>query len=173
MGKQVNFYMAASDELEFVTFVRSDRNVGMLIDGMPTENTPLLTELPERGIPFWFSVSLWDQDNSPQPVLQYVPQQSYFVVDEIASEVVKFSRSYLDDTRLVRGRIWAEMSTWGTNGVAINKSEPFRKWFDRLGNWIKRRSVRDHRGDYLLPGAADYAKQGGKLVQAVFARENK
>jgi len=71
----------------------------------------------------------------------------------------------------VRGRIWAEMHVWESDGnIQKRKSESFRKWFDRLANWIKRRSVRDEHGDYLLPGAAEYAKQGGKLVQAVMTK---
>lgn len=170
MGKQVNFFMAASDEADFIKFARSDRNVGITIDGTPTDSLSLLDELPERDIPFWFTVWLWDQDNSPSPILQYIPEQNYFVVDRFASEVIEFSRSYLDEGRLVRGRIWAEMGVWRSDGTLHNKGVSFEKWFDRLANWIKRHSVRDDRGDYLLPGAADYAKQGGKLVQAVYAK---
>jgi hypothetical protein len=173
MGKQVNFYMAASDEANFMDFVRSNRSVGITIDGTRTEGISLLADLPERGRPFWFSVWLWDQDNSPSPVLQYVPQQQYFVVDRFASEVIEFTRSYLDGDRLVRGRIWAEMTFLKTDGVAQNKDTCFRKWFDELANWIKRRSTRDRCGDYVLPGAAEYAAQGGRLVQAVYAESVK
>lgn len=173
MGRQVNFYMAVSDEANFMSFARSSRSLGITIDGIRTEATSLLVELPERGIPFWFSVWLWDQDNSPCPVLQYVPQQQYFVVDRFTSEVIEFTRSYLDGDRLVRGRIWAEMTFLKTDGVAQNKGTSFRKWFDELANWIKRRSTRDRCGDYVLPGAAEYAAQGGRLVQAVYAKSVK
>ena len=73
----------------------------------------------------------------------------------------------------MRGRIRAEMTTWAKDGTLLVKSESFVKWFDRLANWIKRHSVRDERGEYLLPGAAEYAKQGGRLVQAVFTKSAK
>ncbi len=170
MGKQVNFYMTDADEADFVEFVRSDRNVGIFMYAMPTSDIPLLAELPKPGVPFWFSLWLWDRDHSPAPKIDYVPEQRYYVVEPIASEVIEFTRSHLDEGCLVRGRIWAEMAVWQSDGTLVGKSESFGKWFDRLANWIKRRSVRDNRGDYVLPGAAEYARQGGRLVQAVFAK---
>lgn len=173
MGKQVNFYMTDRDEADFVEFVRSDRDVGLFMSVVPTNDVPLLAELPKQGVPFWFSLCLWDRDHSPAPKIDYVPEQRYYTVDEIRSEVIQFWRSHLDEGRLVRGRIWAEMAVWQNDGTLLRKSESFRKWFDRLANWIKRHSVRDDRGDYVLPGAAEYARQGGRLVQAVFAKSVK
>jgi len=173
MGKQVNFYMAASDEANFMNFVRSSRSVGIMIDGMRTEAISPLAELPERGTPFWFSVWLWDQGNSPTPVLQYVPQQQYFVVDRFSSEVIGFSRSYIEGDCLVRGRIWAEMAFFRSDGTTAKKQLHFSKWFEELANWIKRRSIRDRSGDYVLPGASEYSQQGCRLVQAVFAKSAK
>lgn len=165
--------MTDSDEKDFVQFVRSDRNVGIFMYAMPTEDIPLLTELPKQDVPFWFALWLWDREHSPTPKIDYVPEQRYYVVEPIASEVVEFSRSHIDAGRLVRGRIWAEMAVWQSNGSLLSKSDSFRKWFNRLANWIKRHSVRDERGDYVLPGAAEYAKQGGRLVQAVIAKSVK
>lgn len=173
MGKQVNFYMAGSDEADFVEFVRSERNTGIFIDGMGSTSIPLLTQLPERGTPFWFSVWLWDQVSSPAPSLRYVPEQKYFVVDRFSSEVIEFTRSYADGDCLVRGRLWAEMTVMQKDGTTIAKSKSFEKWYDRLANWIKRRSSRDDRGDYVMPGAEEYVTKGGKLVQAVFANTTK
>ena len=173
MGKQVNFYMTSSDEEDFIQFVRSDRNVGIFMYAMPTNDIPLLTELPKQGIPFWFALYLWDRDHSPAPKIEYVPEQRYYVVEPIASEVIEFERSHFDEGRLVRGRIWTEIAVWQSNGTLLSKSETFQQWFNRLANWIKRCSIRDQHGDYLLPGAAEYAKQGGKLVQAVFAKSAK
>lgn len=131
---------------------------------MPTNDIPLLAELPKQGVPFWFALYLRDRDHSPTPQIDYVPEQRYYVVEPVASEVIEFERSHLDEGRLVRGRIWAEMAVWQSDGTLLSKSESFRKWFDRLANWIKRRGVRDKYGHYVLPGAVEYAKQGGRLV---------
>jgi hypothetical protein len=170
MGKQVNFYMTDFDEDNFVQFVRADRNVGIFMYAMPNQDIPLLTELPKKGIPFWFALWLWDRDHSPAPKVRYVPEQKYFVVEGIVSEVIEFSRSHFDEDRLVRGRIWAETAVWQSDGSRAHKNEAFRRWFDRLANWIKRHSVRNKRGEYLMPGAVKFSEKGGKLVESVNVR---
>lgn len=169
MGKQVNFYMAPSDEEAFVAFVRSDRDVGIFKYAVPGEDIPFLEQLPEKGEPFWFSLFLWDRDNSPPPILEYVKEQHYFVPNTFASEVIEFSRSHLDEGRLVRGRIWAEMTGWKRDDSAstFQKGESFQKWFDRLANWIKRRSQKNARGEFVMPGATAFVEEGGNLCQAV------
>lgn len=171
MGKQVNFYMSADDERDFIEFVRADRNVGFFKYALPLPEIPLLEEMPTPDKPFWFSLFLWDRDRSPVPSVHFVKEQGYYVVNFIESEVIEFSRSFLDEGRLVRGRIWAEMNGWRQDDPAtiIKKSDSFSKWFDRLAAWIKRRATRNAVGDYMLPGAATFAAQGGQLCQAVLA----
>jgi hypothetical protein len=169
MGKQVNFYMTEEDEREFLEFVHSDRNVAVFMGVQQTAEIAVLDELPTSDTSGWFQLWLWDRDHSPTPVLRYVQQQGHYCVDRFESEVIEFDRSILDEGRLVRGRIWAEMNGWRHDDPAsvIKKSEAFSKWFDRLGNWIKRRSTRDSVGDFLLPGATQFSKQGGQLCQVV------
>jgi hypothetical protein len=176
MGKQLNFYMTAKDEGDFVARVRSDRDVVVFKYASPTMEVVKLNVLPSPPEPFWGDLFLWNRELSPTPRLKFIKQQSYYVADEFESEIIQFSRSHFDydgkqfnKNILVRGRIWAEMRVWQKDGTLLTKSESFQKWFDRLANWIKRRSVRDEAGDYLLPGAAEYQAQGGNLVPAVFA----
>lgn len=170
MGKQVNFYMTRSDEEAFLAFVRSDRDVGIFKYTVPSKAIPFLEKLPEKGEPFWYALFLWDRHNSPPPILNYVKKQGYFVPDQYASEVISFSRSIYDEGRLVRGRIWAEMTGWKRDDPAMtfHKSESFQKWFDRLSNWIKRRSQINNHGDFIMPGAMTFVEKGGVLSQAVF-----
>ena len=51
----------------------------------------------------------------------------------------------------------------------FKKSVPFSAWYERLAKWIKRHSVRNERGEFVMPGAAAFAEQGGAMCQAVFA----
>jgi len=176
MGRQVNFYMTEHDEAEFLDFVRSDRDVCGIPETLPSEDIVCLPQLPEREeTPFWFTVSFWDRDHSPPPRVQLIREQGYWVVDQFDSEVIEFSRSIMDQERLVRGRIWAEMAVWQSTDppTLVRKSESFQKWFDRLARWVRNHGARDENGDYVLPGAAEYEKQGGQLVQAVFATDVK
>lgn len=171
MGRQVNFYMTEKDEEEFVAFVRSTGDVCILPYRLPTESLECLENLPEPGTPFWLSLYLWNRDLSPEPRLYYIEKQKHWYFDDFASEVIEFSRCYWHQGRLGRGRIWAEMTGWDENepDKTFRKSDAFQKWYSRLARWIKRKGKRDKNGDYVLPGAQQFAEQGGVLVQAVFA----
>jgi hypothetical protein len=173
MGKQVNFYMTLSDEDEFVDSLRSHNNVVIFMEVQPLDKIAFLEDLPAPDTPGWFALCLWHRGISPPPKLKYISQQGYYAVNKSNSEVIEFDRSTMHEGRLVRGRIWAEMAIWNEDGTLVYKSDDFRKWYNRLANWIKRHSVRDRYGDYVLPGAAEYSKQGGRLVQAVFAKHVK
>jgi hypothetical protein len=157
--------MTANDEREFMTFVRSDRKVGGFTYAIPSTTIPFLDELPDQDEPFWFAICLWDQDHSPPPVLSYVEQQNYYVVEKIESEIIEFNRCGVDRGCLARGRIWAEMNGWHHSDPTkvVKKSQEFSKWFERLSNWIKRRSTRNAVGDYLLPGAMDFASKAENM----------
>ncbi len=171
MGKQVNFYMAGADELDFIRFARSDREVGLFGYGLPSDEIVLLDELPSPKEPGWFHVWLWDMANSPRPVLRFVREQRHYVVDPFASEVVEFSRSILDGQCLSRGRIWAEMIGWRMDDPlhTFRKPGTFVRWFRRLGSWLTRRSMSTSDGGYLLPGAQEHVDGGGMLSQLFFA----
>ena len=171
MGKQINFYMTDADEQDFVEFIHSQAASLILPYSTLSPRIVPLTHLPQRGVPFWGVVRLWNESISSEPERRYVAAQRHYVIDTIRSEVIELSRSYIDEGRLVRGRIWAEMTIapGADSGENYHKSELFQKWFAKLAKWIKRRSIRDQAGDYLLPGAAKYVQGGGQAVQAVFA----
>ena len=172
MGKQVNFYMTNEDETAFLSFVRSDRCVCILPERMPSGDVLCLEGLPDRSADAWFQVWLWDREHCSRPCLKYVEKQKHYVVDFLTSEVIQFSRSYYDEQRLVRGRIWAEFKLFDLNhlGKSKEKSASFVKWFNRLAGWIRRTGLKNEVGDYLLPAAVKYVAAGGRLAQ--FAASN-
>jgi hypothetical protein len=165
MGRQVAFYMKESDELEFVEFARSDREVIVFARTLQEEKVVPLNVLPGPQTPGWFQLWLWDVRNSPEPILQFVAEQNYYTVDSFASEVIEFDRSAFLDRFLRTGRIWAEMKGWRDDPRNVfQKSESFVRWFDRLVRWIKRKAMRRFRGAYVLPGAQEFVDQGGFLA---------
>ncbi len=170
MAKQVYFYMTSDDELDFVEFVRSSGDASILKYVQSSDELHELKELPLVGEPFWFALLLWHKDLSPRPKLKYVREQNCYFVDETESEVIEFHRCGMDENRLVRGRIFAEMSFWKMREAPakiVKKNDEFRKWYDRLANWIKRRSIRNSAGDFLLVGAQAFVANGGSYCQAV------
>ena len=166
MGRQVNFYMTEKDEEEFVAFVRTTGDVCVLPNRYPTETLHCLEKLPEPGSPFWAHLWLWNRDVSPEPRLEYVEKQKHWYVDHFVSEVIEFSRCYRHQRRLGRGRIYAKMTGWDSNepDKMFRKSEAFEKWYEKLARWIRRKGERDKNGVYVLPGARQFAEQGGVLA---------
>jgi len=171
MGKQVNFYMTADDEREFVEFVHLSGNVAIFKSVQASPEILELEEMPPAGEPFWFALYLWNKDGSPPPTLNYIKEQNWYSVDRFESEVIEFCRCGIDEGRLVRGRIWVEINGWrrGDPTAVVKKRKMFENWYKRLANWIKRRSTRNAVGDFMLPGAAAFAAEGGQCCQAVLA----
>lgn len=165
MGKQINFYMAEPDEISFVQYLCAERDVGILTYFLPSENLQPLPCLPERDVPAWFIVWLWDPNLSPVPQLEYIINKGCYSPNPVKSEIIEFSRSRCEDNVIYSGRLWAEMAFWQQDGSRLLKSEPFRKWFGRLSNWIKRHSTQDMRGDFVMPCAAQRAAGGIKLAR--------
>lgn len=167
MGKQTTFYMLDRDEAELRSFV--EKQGGMLFPyaaDMPNQGG--LEELPQIGQKFAFSVSLWSPD-CKEPMWKYIPQQKYYVIDSLRSEVVEWSRSYKSEKGLVRGRFFCEPSFWNLpEQVKIEKSVQFLNFFKKLETWVKSNGRKNPQGDYVLPSAIEYLKDGGNLAQLHF-----
>ena len=171
MGTQINFYMSPDDEAEFLAYLRSQEGVQILKDWTSTATPIRLKDLPEPGTHAWFQVWLWNDRISPPPALRLVEKQACYCIDAGSQEVIEFDRSVKDGDRLVRGRLWAEFVSWDRSepDVMGQKSDAFKKWFNRLSGWIRRRSERNAMGDYVMRGARRFIEAGGVLAQAVFS----
>ena len=103
--------------------------------------------------------------------MHFVGKQNLYCLDPFSQEIIEFDRSVTRGGSLSRGRLWVEFSGWNRKDpeVTVKKTEEFRKWFNHLAGWIKRRASKNERGDYLMPGAARFAAEGGRLVQAEFS----
>jgi hypothetical protein len=172
MGQQVNFFCYGSDERNLLEALRKrSADLCFLRYTSPSEAFEPMKELPAMDEPAWFHVWLWDRSICTPPVTQWVDKQGYYTIDPSASEVIEFLRPYEREGRLLRGRLWAEISGWRMSAPTerVEKSAAFRKWFNSLTGWIKRHYTRTAGGDYLGPGAAEFYRRGGVLVQADFA----
>ncbi len=158
MGHQINFYMTNEDEQKFLGFLRSDPNVCIFRIWSDTPNLKSISDLPERGELCWFKVAIWHGGISPEPKLKYIPRQQHYIIDPLPNEIIEFSRCCMNNSRLDNGRLWVEFNDWVSSfpQETVNKSESFRKWYNRLASWIKRNSERNKAGFYVMPGAARF-----------------
>jgi hypothetical protein len=165
MGKQVNFYMHSKDEFTFVENAKKIAPISILEYTSKTEALEPLTELPEKGVPGWFQLWLWSPERCLPPIVRWVPQQRYFVIDAVDSEVIEFGRSYQHEHSIVRGRLWAEVIARGSK----SKSHSFTVWFESLMKLLKKSYRKLPSGEYIGPAADQFVANGGSLRQFLTA----
>ena len=165
MGKQINFYMLPSDEGHFLQAAAAIAPLSILEYTSKTEIFQPSSALPNKGDLGWFQVWLWSATTCQAPIVRWVPQQKYFVIDGSESEVIELARSYQQDSSIVRGRLWAELKK--RDGTA--KAPPFLGWFESLVRWIKKNYRKLPNGEYIAPTADEFVTGGGTLRQMMTA----
>ena len=154
MGKQVMFYMAKSDE------------DGSLTTCDHREMSPSFRRLHGKSCERSFEISVKRRDDrwEKAPICgigrshqgrwsSIIPQQGYYWLDFLQSEVVNVMRSKMTDQGLSMGRLHVEDKIRGTQGNMRQKNERFEAWVSDLFRWIKQQSVRVIDGAYVLPEA--------------------
>ena len=150
MGRQINFFMTSEDEKDFLDFARSTCNLTVLpYTSKESVFKPLVSLPPLKSQKFWMNAWLVNMDITHNVVTRFIPQQGYYLVDEVASDVLEFSRSIPFDDRLNRGRIWAEFCSHfdDSTGQWVKKDEELVKWFEKLARWIRKNFKKE---DYLI-----------------------
>jgi hypothetical protein len=164
MGRQINFYWHGEDETEFLTMVRAAGGV-LLSYFSPTNAPNPITAVPNRNVPGWFRLVLWNASKCSAPRITSTDKPTVFAVDTTRSEVIELSRSFERDGVLERGRIWAEINLWPSspNEPVIEKSASFISWYRSLERWIRSHYEKSPGGNYVAPGAAAFVASGGIL----------
>ena len=161
MGKQTNFFMGNRDVEEFVQFVLKNKDVIMIADGQKSEEECIVDTLPEDR---YTSVYFWNKSISPFPTFEYIEKRKCFLIDQIVSEVVQFSRmKSLNPSLLDEGRIWIG-TAYVENDAWVSKSKRFILWYESLARWIKKQSVGKRDFYYVMKEAASWFREHGKEV---------
>jgi hypothetical protein len=173
MGKQVNFYMLAEDEQEFIRFLTEEMGA-VLLSPLSRAQSPTIIDtisLAADGAEYPGDLYLW-REGFPVYVRPGVMKagplvgEEVFFVKEADSYVVEFVRSYLIPGRnlLTRGRIWAEMRQLEGDRL-VYKGEEFEKWYDSMAAWIRKRyrKIGTKPYFYIGPQAYEWHQAGGNL----------
>ena len=160
MGKQTRFYMADADEGAFVAYLRTTGDVAIIPQTSREELKEEFRQFSEaQGRELGEDCHLWNRSISPKPFVKHYPQQNYYCLDFLQSEVVNVMRSKMTDQGLSMGRLHVEDKVFG-GGSMQNKNPRFDAWFTDLCNWLKRNAVRVVDGAYVLPGADALLREG-------------
>jgi len=157
--------MSKEDEDEFLEYVRSLGNLLILPATSPSSDFTPMYGLPEPSRDestrrFW----LQNTGVGLPLVAEQVPEKDYCVVDGFQSPVIEFWRSWTVSQIMLPGGMQADMNYIDIERQDLDlKPAEFRKWFDSVDGWIRKKYRR--LGIYVFagPGAQKFREQGGIL----------
>ena len=162
MGRQINFWMTAEDELDFVERLRQDDAV-WTPDWIDLGAAPQIHEFDD-----W--VPLDDRQRSivirrvdwsrleweDIPKSRYPDSPQFFAHTSVgtgASPAFEWDFCHRTPGTIKRGRIYFRTDWLQDGEVRVKADEPHR-WFDRLVAWLRRRGTKyEYPRQYLMPGA--------------------
>ncbi len=165
MGRQVNFYLAREDEIQFLDFVRGTGDVKVLPYKSQTRDFAPVQELADPlSSDFGFILFLFNHEISSNLVMRFVERQGYYVIDSSQSSVIEFTRSVVRENRISRGRIWAEFTSLDREKMALVPKEPaFKEWYETISKWVRKHFVKLEPLIYASPGALKFREAGGSF----------
>lgn len=165
MGKQLLFYMVDQDEEDLIEFVQSTGNVIILPQASEPNGEETFSSFRDlAGRKLGDACHLWNRSLSPQPVIKHIPQQGYYWLDFMQSEVVNVMRSKLVDQTLSMGRLHIEDKVTRPDGSTVQKTVEFVRWFDGLCRWIKKSYPSMFDGACVSARAEALSKAGVELI---------
>lgn len=165
MGRQISFYMGPDDERAFLDGLRAGANIAVIPEtsfGNLSECYRYFYELEGRRL--GDAAQLWNRSISPRPLVQYFPEQGYYCVDSLQSEVVSIIRCRLSRESLTMGRLHLETTRLDDHARLVPKGAAFLTWYDGVAKWIRKSYKIRVNGAFTGPGARSLAEGGAKLV---------
>ncbi len=157
--------MSREDEDEFLSLLRSTRRVVILPARSSTSEFAPLDTLPEASQDlatrkFWLQNTLV---NLPL-VTEFDEETGYYLISGFQSPVVEFLRSFTISKIMLPGRLEADMVFFDDDrGDLVSKPAEFRRWFESMEFWIRKKYRHLSLLTFAGPGAERFREQGGIL----------
>jgi len=157
--------MSKEDEDQFLEYVQSLGNLLILPATSPSSDFTPVYGLPEPSQDE-STRRFWLQNTSVglPLVTEQVPEKGYYVIDGFQSPVIEFWRSWTVSQIMLPGGMQVDMNYIDNDKKDLaKKPAEFRKWFESIDGWIRRKHTR--LGIYIFagPGAQRFREQGGIL----------
>jgi hypothetical protein len=165
LPKLLVFYMSREDEDEFLQYARSLGNLLIIPGTSPSSDFTPVENLPEASQEESTRRFCLHYTGAGIPlVTEYDPEKEYYVVDGYQSPVIEFWRSWMISQIMMPGGLQTD-TTFFDDEVQDLAQKPveFRKWFESIDGWVRKRYRR--LGVYVFagPGAQRFREQGGIL----------
>lgn len=177
-SKQIQFFMSAEDEREFVSFCFSSGEVCLVRDQWyddvqcPLYCTPEeLFAQPARDTRHQLAVWLiWRRDLRSELAFRPVTGQPFFEIRRDVNPVLEFSRCVVEREVWQLGRLAYVAGYSDEDGTPQRIERSWSRWYDSLIAWVAARGapasfdgVTPERDLVILPGALEAFRQGARL----------
>lgn len=166
MGHQSRFYMTPKDMADFERRLREKTDFIILLSESPTSSPRVVDSVnfSEDGKP-WFFKYLARPEDLDAIVMQHLPEQGYWWVQDSPSPVIEFGPCPFDGKSLGPSRLYYVDTFLGPDHEWTEKSEAFRKWAKRVHTLLKKSlKWRASYNDYIGADAQTWVDAGGQLV---------
>jgi len=165
LPKQLLLYMSREDEDGFLDYLRSNGSIVILpatsfmATFVPLDTLPDLSQ-QEATRRFWLqntSVNL--------PLVTELDEETgRYLINGFQSPVVEFLRSFTISKIMLPGRLEADMAYFDDDkGDLASKPAEFRRWFESMEFWIRKKYRHLSLLTFAGPGAERFREQGGIL----------
>lgn len=152
MGKQINFYMSKSIQMNFIQYL--EQNQFLFLDNK-------LTEIDQVGSDDVLSMYLYKLNYGEI----FMKQENIMSMDCIRSPVIQFNKTIIreEQKKVLRGRLWISNQYYDKNGV-YHKKNALLKDYILLNGWIKKNVPYQEikKGEYYIK---EYANDELKELQ--------
>ena len=155
--------MSKEDEQEFLDHLRSLSRLVILPHSSTVPDFAALNYLPEDSEDeatrrFW----LQNPAVNIPLVTEYDEEKRLYLVDGVQSPVVELIRSRILSGYLLPGGIQAELNYSDSDKeMLVPKPAEFRKWFEDMSSWIRKKYSHLEWLIYAGPGAEKFRQDGG------------
>ncbi len=157
--------MSREDEDEFLSLLRSTSSTVILPARSSASEFAPLDTLPEASQDL-ATRKFWLQNTSVNLplVAEFDEETGYYLVNGFQSPVVEFLRSFTISKVMLPGRLEADMAYFDDDrGDLVSKPAEFRRWFESMEFWIRKKYRHLSLLTFAGPGAERFREQGGIL----------
>ncbi len=165
LAKQLIMYMSKEDEQEFLDHLKSLSRLAILPHSSTTADFVALNSLPEESEDET-ARRFWLQNPAVNIPLatQYDEEKRLYLIDGVQSPVVELIRPRIFSDYLLPGGIQAELNYLDSDSeMLVPKPAEFRKWFEDMSSWIRKKYIHLEWLIYAGPGAEKFRQNGGKF----------
>jgi hypothetical protein len=165
MGHQLNYFLMPEDTRLLEERLRERCPVAFLDT---RSQQPAAVQLPGLEVAEFgktrLRVLLAPPEALESVILEYIPQQGYWLVDSSRSPVIEMDRCYYDGSILRKGRLYYQRQ-FVDKGAWVEKPADFQAWAKRVFTVVRKGLQRDPEVlAYLGPHAQQARQRGLELV---------